>query len=139
MRPVYTDILLINSIDEVLVNKKMLNEEDVRRMTVKLRVDTGMYMTGITEDVQKQLKLPFIEKRKIMLADKSIKEFDVVGPLTMKFKNRLATCNALVLQGSEDSVLGTISIGEMDVLIHPQLQELVVNPEHPCGAQLSMK
>lgn len=54
----------------------------------------------------------------------------------MKFENRIATCNALVLDGSNESILGAIPPGELDVMIHPQRQELIVNPEHPHGAVL---
>lgn len=102
-------------------------------------VDTDAYMMGITETVQEQLNLPFIEKRKAILGDGSIREFDVVGPITVKFKNRTATCSARVLAGSNESLLGAIPMEEMDVLIHPLRQELIVNPEHPYYAQLSLK
>jgi hypothetical protein len=56
-----------------------------------------------------------------------------------KVKNRTAICSALVLQGDTEPLLGAIPMEEMDVLIHPLRQELIVNPEHPYFAQLSMK
>ena len=136
---VYADIILINAGDEVLAKHKVIGEDEVKKMTVTMLVDTGAYMMGITETVQEQLDLPFIEKRKLILGDGSIKEFDVVGPITVKFKNRTAGCNAVVLAGSSESILGAIPLEEMDVMIHPQRQELIVNPDHPYYAQLSMK
>jgi hypothetical protein len=63
----------------------------------------------------------------------------VVGPIEIKFKNRTAVCNAVVLQGDNEPLLGAIPMEEMDVLIHPLRQELIVNPEHPYFAQLKMK
>ncbi len=45
----------------------------------------------------------------------------------------------MVLKGDTEPLLGAIAMDEMDVLIHPQRQELVVNPEHPYYAQLSLK
>jgi hypothetical protein len=48
-------------------------------------------------------------------------------------------CNAFVLHGDGEPLLGSIPMGEMDVLIHPQRQELIVNPEHPNYAVLKMK
>jgi len=63
----------------------------------------------------------------------------VVGPIMVKFKNRTATCSALVLAGNSEPLLGAIPLEEMDVLIHPQRQELIVNPEHPYYAQLNLK
>ncbi len=44
-----------------------------------------------------------------------------------------------MLPGDSEPLLGAIPMEEMDVLIHPQRQELVVNPEHPNYAVLKMK
>jgi hypothetical protein len=63
-------------------------------------------------------------------------EYDVVGPVNVRFANRMATCDAFVLPGDSEPLLGAIPMEEMDVLIHPFRQELVVNPEHPDGAVL---
>jgi clan AA aspartic protease len=108
-------------------------------MTVRMLVDSGAYMMGINQTIEEQLNLSLIEKRKVILADGSVKEYDVVGPIIVKFKNRTAICSALVLDGSSEPLLGAIPLEEMDVVIHPQRQELIVNPEHPYYAQLNMK
>ena len=136
---VYADITLINAVDDGLANRKIIGDDEVKTMTVCMLVDTGAYMMGITETVQEYLQLPFRDKRKLVLGDGSIKEFDVVGPVIVKFKNRIASCNAILLTGSNESLIGAIPLEELDVVIHPQRQELIVNPEHPHGAQLSMK
>ena len=73
------------------------------------------------------------------MADGSVQEFEVVGPVMIKFANRTAVCNAFVLNGNSEPLLGTIPMEEMDVLIHPLRQELIVNPEHPNYAVLKMK
>lgn len=73
------------------------------------------------------------------MADGSVVEYDVVGPVKVKFKNRTAVCNAFVLQGNNEPLLGAIPMEEMDVLIHPVRQELLVNPDHPNYAVLKMK
>ena len=54
-------------------------------------------------------------------------------------KNRQSTCRAMVLPGDNEPLLGSIPMEDMDVLIHPQRQELIVNPEHPYFAQMKMK
>jgi clan AA aspartic protease len=101
--------------------------------------DSGAYMMAINETIQSQLELPFIEKRKVQLADSRVVEYDVVGPVNVKFKNRKAICSAFVLPGDNEPLLGAIPMEEMDVLIHPMRQELIVNPEHPNYAVLKMK
>ena len=136
---VYADITLINAGDIEMAKRNIIGEDEIKQMTVHMLVDTGAYMMHINETIQKQLNLSFIEKRKAILADGSVKEYDVVGPIMVKFKNRTATCSAMVLEGSSEPLLGAIPMEEMDVLIHPQRQELIVNPEHPYYAQLSLK
>ena len=139
MGVVYADITLINADDIGMAKRNMIGEEEIKQMTVKMLVDSGAYMMGINQTIQEQLNLSFIEKRKVVLADGAVKEFDVVGPIMVKFKNRTAICAALVLEGNNESLLGAIPLEEMDVIIHPQRQELIVNPEHPDYALLSMK
>ncbi|HOZ80370.1 MAG TPA: retropepsin-like aspartic protease [Ferruginibacter sp.] len=139
MGMVYADIELINEDDLALVRRNMLDKDEVKRMRLEMLVDSGAYMMAVNETIQEQLDLPFIEKRKVQMANSSVVEYDVVGPVKVKFKNRTAICNAFVLPGDSEPLLGAIPMEEMDVLIHPQRQELIVNPEHPNYAQLKMK
>ena len=37
----------------------------------------------------------------------------------------------MVLPGEAEPLLGAIPLEEMDALIHPLRNELIVNPEHP--------
>ena len=46
---------------------------------------------------------------------------------------------ALVLPGDIEPLLGMIPLEEMDVMIDPARQELVVNPAHPEYALMKMK
>jgi clan AA aspartic protease len=137
---VYADIELINAGDLEMVRRHLMDKDEVKRMHINMLVDSGAYnMMAINETIQEQLQLPFKEKRKSIMADGSVAEHDVVGPIEVKFKNRTAVCNAVVLQGNNEPLLGAIPMEEMDVLIHPLRQELIVNPEHPYFAQLSLK
>jgi len=72
-------------------------------------------------------------------ASGQVVEYDVVGPIDVRFANRRAVCSAFVLPGDSESLLGMIPMEEMDVLVHPKRQELVVNPQHPYYAVLKMK
>lgn len=73
------------------------------------------------------------------MANDQIAEYDVVGPVELHFKNRRTMCNAMVLPGDNEVLLGAIPLEDMDVLIHPQRQELIVNPDHPYFAQMKLK
>lgn len=136
---VYADIELINSDDLALARRNLLDVDEVKRMHINMLADSGAHMMAINENIQAVLQLPFREKRKSVMADGTVVEHDVVGPVEVKFKNRTAVCNAVVLQGDNEPLLGAIPMEEMDVLIHPLRNELIVNPEHPYMAQLSLK
>ncbi|MDW8302286.1 MAG: retroviral-like aspartic protease family protein, partial [Bacteroidia bacterium] len=136
---VYAKITLINGDDAALFRRGKLQEEEIRQVEVKMLVDSGAYMMAINEVVKEQLGLFIVDKRKAQLADGSVREFDIAGPIEVRFANRKATCNAIVLKGDTEMLLGAIPMEEMDVLIHPQRNELVVNPDHPIMPQLPMK
>ncbi len=136
---VYADITLINGEDLILAKRHYIGQEEIKQMSVKMLADSGSYMMAINETIQEQLQLPLKEKRKAQMVNGSVEEFDVVGPIEVKFKNRRCSIEAMVLPGDNEPLLGAIPMEEMDVLIHPLRQELIVNPEHPYFAQLKMK
>lgn len=136
---VYTEIELINGDDLSLERRNLLEKDAVRRMYVTALVDTGSYMLCINEVIQEQLQFPIVEKRKAETADGRILEFDVVDNVQIRFRNRATTCRAMILPGDSEVLLGAIPLEDMDVLIHPQRQELIVNPEHPYFAQMKLK
>ena len=136
---VYAEIELINNGDLEMVRRNLMDQDEVKRMTVSALVDTGSYMLCINESIQEQLQLPVVEKRKAETADGRIEELDVVTNVELTFKNRRTLCNAMVLQGDSEVLLGAIPLEDMDVLVHPLRQELIVNPEHPYFAQMKLK
>jgi clan AA aspartic protease len=136
---IYAEIELINGDDLALVRRHKMDVDEVRRMTVTSLVDTGSYMLCINEEIQEQMQFPVVEKRKGQLANGEIAEFDVVSSVELHFKNRRTICNAMVLPSDNEVLLGAIPLEDMDVLIHPLKQELIVNPDHPYFAQMKLK
>ena len=128
---VYAEVQLINGEDLLMARRNMIGEEEIKQMTVNALVDTGAYTLCINENIQEQLQLPLLEKRMGNMADGRIKEYDVVGPIELKFKNRRTMVNAMVLPGDNEVLLGAIPLEDLDVLIHSQRQELILNPDHP--------
>jgi predicted aspartyl protease len=93
---VYAEIELINGGDIEMVRRGFMDKDEVKRMWVTALVDTGAYMLCINENIQEQLDLRVLEKRKGQMADGTIVEHNVVGPIELKFKNRRTLCNAMV-------------------------------------------
>lgn len=136
---IYANVELINAFDLEMARKYMIGEEEVKRMPVSMLVDPGSVMLAINESIQEQLQLPIVEKRKVQLANSHIAEYDVVSQVELRFANRRTLCNAIVLPGDSEPLLGAIPMEDMDVLIHPTRQELIVHPDHPYFAQMKMK
>ena len=136
---IYADIELINGDDLAMSRRSIMDKDEVKRMHVNMLVGTGSYMLAINESIQEQLQFPVMEKRKAQLTNSQIVECDVVGSVELRFKNRATTCRAIVLPGDSEPLLGAIPLEDMDVLIHPLRQELIVNPDHPYFAVTKLK
>jgi clan AA aspartic protease len=136
MGTVHAEIELINGADFQMARRQVIGDDEVRSIRVRMLVDSGSYLMAINENIQAYLDLPFQYKEPAVLADGSVVRYDVVGPIEVRFANRRGTCNAFVLPGDSEPLLGAIPMEEMDVVIDMQRQELAVNPLHPDGAVL---
>ena len=136
---VYAEVDLISVDDMVLHRRGFLDESKIKQVRVNALVDSGAYNLSINETVRAQLDLPFIEKQFARLADETLIEIDVVGPIEVRFENRSTSVRAIVLPGDAEVLLGAIPMEDMDVLIDPRQQKLVVNPKHPYVATKHLK
>ena len=136
---VYAGVELINGVDLSDFRRQRIGEDEIKRMNINILVDTGAIMLAINENIQGQLQIPIVEKRKVQLANGHIVEYDVASPVELRFKNRRTVCNAIVLPGDSEPLLGAIPLEDMDVLIHPARQGLIVHPDHPYFAVMIMK
>lgn len=136
---VYAEIELINAEEAALARRRVIGEEEVKRMRVKMLVDSGSEYTCINETIREQLDLPVLKSRKGQLANGTVVEYDVAGPIKVIFENRECHTDAMVLPGDNEPLFGAITTEDLDVLIHPHRRELIVNPEHPYYAQMKLK
>ncbi|UCH98139.1 MAG: clan AA aspartic protease [Candidatus Aminicenantes bacterium] len=136
---VHAEIELINGADLVLFRKGYIKEKDIKHMKVTALVDSGAYMLAINENVKVQLDLTKVDVQMAELADGQKKKLDVVGPVEIRFENRRANVDAIVLPGDSKILLGVIPMEDMDVVVDPKQQKLIVNPESPYLAKKSLK
>ncbi len=136
---VYAEIDIISVDDIVLHRHEIIDESEIKQITVTALVDSGAYMLSINGNIKLQLDLPVIEKQFVTLADESNIEVEIVGPVEVHFENRSTTVRAVVLPGDAIVLLGSIPMEDMDVLIHPKEEKLVVNPKHPYVANKYLK
>lgn len=136
---VYADIELIRGADLVLFREGYLAEDKIRHMKVTALVDSGAYMLAINHQIKTQLNLQKVGEQAAELADDTQTRLEIVGSVELRFENRRANVDAMVLPGDAEVLLGSIAMEEMDVLIDPKQQRLIVNPENPYIAKKSLK
>ena len=91
--------------------------------------DTGSVYLCIPSHIQLQLKLEEIDTKEVTLADGSRKLVPYVGPIELRYKNRIGFAGALVM--GEQPLLGAIPMEDMDLVVVPQTREVIVNPNNP--------
>jgi len=136
---VRASIQLTNLSDISFFEGGFIPESGIRRMTVSALVDIGSIMLAVNETIKAQLGLKVRDRRTAQLADGTIRELEIVGPVEIRFENRMSVTHAMVLPGDQEVLLGAMPMEEMDVLVHPASQKLVVNPEHPNKPQMVLK
>ena len=84
-----------------LINAKIRlanpREQDLKALEEVALVDSGAVHLCIPEHVCLQLKLVEIDKKEVILADGSRKLVPYVGPIEIRYKNRVGFAGALVM------------------------------------------
>jgi clan AA aspartic protease len=104
---------------------------------VEALADSGAVHLCIPEHVRLQLKLETLDNKEATLADGSKRLVPYVGPLEIRFKNRIGFAGALVM--GDQVLLGAIPMEDMDLVILPKERRLDVNPASPNIACSSAK
>jgi clan AA aspartic protease len=102
---------------------------DLAPVEVVALADSGALHLCIPEHIQIQLDLETIDHKEVTLADGSKKLVPYVGPVELRFKNRVGFAGALVL--GDQVLLGAIPMEDMDLIIIPKTRTLDVNPDSP--------
>jgi clan AA aspartic protease len=124
MGTVYAEITLKNAIDVGEFQRGHISEQEVRSVTVTAMVDTGCGSLVITEQVREKLGLAIEELCNVELANGGKEECSLTEPVKIHWKNRHTACQALVLPGAGEVLLGAIPLEGMDLLVDPVRQEL---------------
>ncbi len=102
---------------------------DLQAVEVDALADSGAVHLCIPPHVQIQLELEETAKKEVNLADGRKKLVPYVGPVELRFKNRIGFAGALVL--GDEVLLGAIPMEDMDLVIIPKTRTLDVNPGSP--------
>ena len=110
---------------------------ELSALEVPALADSGALHLCIPEHVQIQLKLEAIDSKEVTLADGSKKVVQYVGPIELRFKNRVGFAGALVM--GDQVLLGAIPMEDMDLVVIPKTRTLDVNPDSPNVASSIVK
>ena len=114
-----------------------LLRDDLLPVEIDALVDSGAINLCIPDIVRRELGLEVKRKRVAQMADGSLVEVGIVEPVTVQFENRFTTTTAMVL-GSE-VLLGAIPMQDMDVMIDPRNERLILPPDRPNFALSKVK
>lgn len=124
---------LVYGADMGLVNAEVTlrnaRRPDLEPAKVTALADSGALHFCIPEHVQIQLELEEIDKKEVTLADDSHKLIPYVGPVEIRFRNRVGFVGALVM--GNQVLLGAIPMEDMDLVVIPSTRSLEVNPSSP--------
>jgi clan AA aspartic protease len=133
----YANIKLVNADDLGASKRHIIGEDEIKSITVRALVDTGCITFCINDTIQEVLQLSKKGTRRSVLADGRVLELDVLGPIEIYYLDRYCTTNALLLPGNEEPLLGAIPMEEMDLIVYPGRNELMV--AHADGALMKVK
>lgn len=116
-----------------LINTKILLRNprlpELESVEVDALADAGAVHMRIPSHIQLQLQLEETDKKEVTLADGSRKLVPYVGPVELRYKNRVGFAGALVT--GDQPLLGAIPMEDMDLVVVPGTREVAVNPESP--------
>lgn len=96
---------------------------------VEALADTGAVYLVIPEHVRLQLDLEPQSRKEVTLADGGKRMVPYVGPIEVRFKNRVAYVGAIVM--GDEVLLGAIPMEDMDLVVVPQDRRVDLNPLNP--------
>jgi hypothetical protein len=122
---VYTKIILENPRDAGNAVEGLIREQDVRRVNVSAMVDTGAWTLVINENTRAQLGLRIVQSSIAELAGGVTAPGGLTEPVTIYWKDRRCSCEAVVLPQGAAVLLGALPLEGMDLTVHPKSGEVV--------------
>ena len=127
---VYAEIDLTSEDDLALVRHGKLPYEEVKTVTVTALVDSGAWDLVISEEIRQQLQLPLVGKDWVKLADETVMEVNLAGPVRIEFQGQTTfVYGAIVMPATTEVLLGAYPMQGLDVYIDPKAERLVVHPQ----------
>ncbi len=102
---------------------------DQESIETEALADTGAVHMCIPEHIAIQLRLEEYDRKEVTIADGSKRIAPYMGPIEIRFKNRVGLGGALVI--GDQVLLGAIAMEDMDLVVTPKDRKIDVNPLSP--------
>jgi clan AA aspartic protease len=98
-------------------------------IVVEAIADTAAMHTRVPQHIAIQLGLEQHDQKEVTIADGTRHIVPYVGPIEIRFKNRVGLGGTLVV--GDQVLLGAIAMEDMDMVVSPKDRRIDVNPENP--------
>ena len=102
---------------------------ELKAVEIDALADTGAVHMCIPPHIQVQLQLEEADAKEVTLADGTRKFVPYVGPIELRYRNRVGFAGALVM--GDMPLLGAIPMEDMDLVVVPKTRQVIVNPLNP--------
>jgi clan AA aspartic protease len=119
MGEVRTEITLVNIEDQGVARRGYMPPEEVRQLTVNAVVDAGAWTLIINEATREKLGLRVKKTSEATVAGGGKVQSQTTEPVMVCWKDRETPCQAVVLPGEQDVLLGALPLEGMDLTINP--------------------
>ncbi|MDR0401972.1 MAG: hypothetical protein LBH35_00115 [Treponema sp.] len=125
MGEVHAEVTLVNLRGADNAGSGFIPESEVRRLAVSALVDTGAWPLVINEETRQKLGLRVEEPRETTVTEGVKIPGRITEYVEIRRKDRKTACEAVVLSNKEGVLLGAYPLEGMDLMAHPQRQEVI--------------
>lgn len=102
---------------------------ELEAVEIDALADTGAVHLCIPPHIQLQLRIEETDTKEVTWADGNRKLVPYVGPIELRYKNRIGFSGAMVM--GDTPLLGAIPMEDMDLVVVPKTRQVIVNPLTP--------
>ena len=104
---------------------------------VEALADTGSVHLCLPAEIAVALRLEEQDRQTVTIADGTRRSVSYVGPVEMRFGNRVGFGGALIM--GDQVLLGALPMADMDLVVIPRERRVAVNPNSPDMASSIVK
>jgi clan AA aspartic protease len=124
MSETYTEITLKNAWDVGAVEHGIIKASEVHTTTVQALVDTGAWTLVISEALCTELGLKIRGTSESTFANGETVMSSMSEGIEVHWEDRSMICDAVVLPGADEVLLGAIPLEGMDLIVDPRREKV---------------